>query len=325
MPQVIQWEDPQPDDIIWTYPSQNIQWGAQLVVHEMEEAIFFRDGKAYDTFGPGRHTITTLNLPLLTSELSRIAGYGETPFKATVIFVSTREFNGKYGARAQTTELAPLLVHGGYWFKIKDPELFVNEVTGRRDAYTTSSVNEFLKGFLNEQIIDELSKYSLTDVFTKLDETSMAVKTRLLDAFERLGIELIDLKFEGIDTTPDYRERLFWLKSGGVPVAADEVLRMETVRRAAKELGESQAGGAAIGAGMMLIPPMFQTGTAPQAVLLLCPECQARVPATSKFCPNCGNTLAKQPASTETKTCPNCKQVVPPTAKFCQNCGEKTS
>lgn len=323
MPQIIEWTDPQPDDIIWTYPSQTIKWGAQLIVHEMEEAIFFRDGKAYDLFGAGRHTLTTLNLPLLTGILTRIAGFGETPFKATVIFISTKEFNGKYGARAQTTELAPLLVHGGYWFKIKEAELFVNEVTGRRDAYTTSSVNEFMKGFINERLIDELSRYSLVDVFTKLDETSVAVKTRLLDAFERLGIELVDLKIEGMDTTPDYRERLFWLKSGGVPVPAAEVLRMETVRRAAKELGQSGAGGAALGAGMMLIPPMFQTGTAPQAVLLLCPQCRATVPATSKFCPNCGTGLATRPATAEAKTCANCKQVVSPTAKFCPGCGSE--
>ncbi len=320
MPQIINWTNPGPDDIVWTYPSEDITWGAQLIVNEMEVAVFLRDGKAYDIFGPGRHTITTLNIPLLTSILRRLAGFGETPFKATVIFVSVKQFAGKYGARAQTTELAPLLVHGGYWFKVTDPELFITQVVGGQDAYTTPSVTDFLRGFVNERIIDELSRYDLITVFTKLDETSTLVKTHIIDAFKRLGIDLVDLRFEGIDTTPEYRERLFWLKSGGA-VPAAEVLRMETVKKAAEELGKSE--GAALGAGMMLIPPMFQTGSAPQATMVICPQCKATVPVTSKFCPNCGGGLTTTPATPNVKTCSNCKQIVPPTAKFCPNCGAK--
>lgn len=63
MPQIIEWVSAGADDIVWRYPIEDITWGSQLVVHEYEAAVFFRDGKAYDTFGPGRHTITTLNLP----------------------------------------------------------------------------------------------------------------------------------------------------------------------------------------------------------------------------------------------------------------------
>ncbi len=109
MPQVIEWTNAGPDAIIYRYPNEDITWGAQLIVHEYEMAVFFRDGKAYDVFGPGRHTLTTLNLPLLTSLLTRIAGFGgNKPFKATVLYISTKVFNGKWGTRAQTTELAPL-------------------------------------------------------------------------------------------------------------------------------------------------------------------------------------------------------------------------
>ena len=78
MPQIIEWRNPDPDDIVWKYPDEDITWGAQLIVHEMETAVFFRDGKGYDVFGPGRHTLTTLNLPLITRLLSRLVGFGET-------------------------------------------------------------------------------------------------------------------------------------------------------------------------------------------------------------------------------------------------------
>jgi len=168
MAQVIEWKAASAEDIIWKYPNEEITWGSQLIVHEYEMAVFFRDGKAYDVLGPGRHTLTTLNLPLITSLLARLAGFGEKPFKAAVIFISTKVFAGKFGTSAQTTELAPLKVFGGYWFRIEDAQLFVNEVVGGQNAYTTADVNDFLRGFLNERIIDELSHYDLITVFTRL-------------------------------------------------------------------------------------------------------------------------------------------------------------
>lgn len=321
MPQVIEWKNPGAEDILWRYPNEEITWGSQLIVHEYEVAVFFRDGKAYDLFGAGRHTLTTLNLPLITGLLSRIAGYSEKPFKATVIFVSTKVFAGKYGTKAQTTELAPLQVHGGFWFKVESPQLFVNEVVGGQKAYSTEDVNNYLRGFLNEKIIDELSHYDLVTVFTRLDETSMVVKNTILDYFKRIGLELTDLRFEGIDTTPEYRERLFWLKSGRA--APSEVLRMETIKKAAEELGKS-SGGAALGAGMMLIPQvMTPTGPAPApaAALVICPKCNAKIPATSKFCPECGTSIT--PPSSGLTKCPKCGKMIPSTSKFCPECGEK--
>jgi len=320
MAQVIEWKNPSPEDIVWRSPVEDITWGAQLIVHEYETAVFFRDGKAYDTFGPGRHTLTTLNLPLLTTVLSRIAGYGETPFKANVIFISTRVFAGKYGTRAQTTELAPLQVFGSFWFKVESPQLFVNEVVGGQNAYTTSDVDGYLRGFLNEKMIDELSRYDLLTVFTRLDETSLTVKNTVLDAFRRIGLDLVDLRFEGVDTTPEYRERLFWLKSGRA--TPSEVLRMETVKEAAKELAKSP--GAGVGTGLVLIPQVMAPAgpsPAPAAALIICPNCNSPVPAASKFCSNCGTQIAAPAAAT--KKCPNCGSSVLATDKFCAECGQK--
>jgi membrane protease subunit (stomatin/prohibitin family) len=257
---------------------------------------------------------------LITGLLSRIAGFKEKPFKATVIFLSTKVFAGKYGTRAQTTELAPLQVYGSFWFKVETPQLFVNEVVGGQSAYTTEDVNNYLRGFLNEKIIDELSHYDLLTVFTKLDETSIIVKNAISDYFKRIGLELTDLRSEGIDTTPEYRERLFWLRTGRA--APEEVLRMETVKKAAEELGKSS--GAGLGTGMVLIPQiMTPTGPAqaPAAALVICPKCSAKIPATSKFCPECGTAIT--PPSSGTMTCPKCGKTIPSGSKFCPECGEK--
>ncbi len=324
MPQIIEWVNAGAEDIVWRYPNENITWGAQLIVHEYEMAVFFRDGKAYDVFQAGRHTLTTLNLPLLTGLLTRLAGFGgNTPFKATILFISTKIFAGKWGTRAQTTELAPLQTYGQFWFKVADASLFVNEVVGGQNAYTTGAVNEFLRGFLNEKIIDELSHYDLITVFTRLDETSVIVKNSVIDYFKRVGIELTDLRFEGIDTTPEYRERLFWLKTG--QTAPGDVLRMETVKSAAASLGQGGGGAGALCAGMVLIPQIMNQQGAPQAApaaaLVICPKCGEKVPATSKFCPNCGTNLT--PPSEGAMTCPKCGKSIPANSKFCPECGNK--
>jgi RNA polymerase subunit RPABC4/transcription elongation factor Spt4 len=140
---------------------------------------------------------------------------------------------------------------------------------------------------------------------------------------------MVDLKFEGIDTTPEFRDRLFWLKSGRV--SPDEVIRMETVKAAATELGKSTGGGAAFGAGMVMIPPLFQTtpgGGGMSVALIICPTCQAHIPSTSKFCPNCGQNIGAgqaQPSSVPVRKCPKCDTVVPTGAKFCQSCGASLS
>ncbi len=320
MPQIIDWKNPAPNDLVWKYPDEDISWGAQLIVKEYEAAVFFRDGKAYDVFGPGRHTLTTLNLPLITGILRRLAGFGETPFKAQVIFVSKRVADGKHGSRAQTTDLAPLMLHGTFFFRVEDPSLFVNEVVGGQGLYTTEEVDDYLRGFLNERIIDETSRYDLATVFTRLDETSLIVKNKVLDAFKRIGLDLVDLRFEGVDTTTEYRERLFWLRTGRAAPA--EVLRMETIKKAAEELGKSP--GAALGAGMVLIPQvMGPTGLAqvPSAPVVICPKCSSQIPATSKFCPECGQPLEIR--AVETKKCPKCGSEVLKSVKFCSECGHR--
>jgi predicted amidophosphoribosyltransferase len=94
------------------------------------------------------------------------------------------------------------------------------------------------------------------------------------------------------------------------------------MKETAKELGKSS--GAALGAGMVLIPQIMQP-TGPEAVpsvtVMICPNCNARIPATSKFCLECGTKLERQ--TTATKNCPKCGKSIPATSKFCPECGEK--
>ena len=253
MAKVIEWVGAKETDMVWKYPQEEIAWGDNLIVHEYEAAVFFRDGKSYDVFKAGRHVITTANIPLLTKIFSKLAGFDKNPFRSTVIFVSLKQFQGKFGAQGQTKELAPLKFFGGFWFRVEEANLFVNEVVGGQGAYSTDSLQNFLRGYFNERLIDTLSQYSLQDVFGKLDETSLLSKNVLFDAFSKIGLELIEVKFEGIDTTPEWRDRLYYIKTG---VGASEVLRMETVQKSAESLSKSSGG--AIGAGAVILPQVLQ-------------------------------------------------------------------
>lgn len=313
MPKVIEWIGAREEDIVWRYPLEEIGWGDNLIVHEYEAAVFFRDGKAYDVFRAGRHVLTTANIPLLTKILSTISGFDKIPFRATVIFISLKQFRGRFGAQSQTRELAPLKFYGSFWFRIEDSNLFVNEIVGGQGVYTTDRLQEFLRGYFNEKLIDMLSQYSLIEIYGKLDETSFLAKNTLYDAFRRIGLELIDVKFEGIDTTQEWRDRIFYLKTG---VQAPEVLRMETVQRAAESLSKSS--GAAVGAGIAIIPPLFQPPATPAQAMLPCPKCGFQNLQTARFCSNCGVSLQSTGPS-----CPKCGTVNPVGAKFCINCGSQ--
>ena len=120
--------------------------GSQVVVRENQNAVFYRDGKALDTFGPGRHTITTANIPLLAG-LVGLLTRGQTPFTAEVYFVNMRDFiDMKWGTpepialRDKDLGLARLRAYGSYSMAISDPQLFVTKIVGTQGLYQTSQI-----------------------------------------------------------------------------------------------------------------------------------------------------------------------------------------
>ncbi len=314
MAEVIEWVNPDEKDIIWKHPNEEIGWGSQIVVREFEAAVFFRDGKAYDVFTAGRHMITTMNLPLLTGVLKTVMGYEKSPFKATVIFISLRQFQGQFGGKGMSKELAPVSFYGAFWFKVKEPNQFVNEVVGGRNVFETKDFNKFIRGYFNESFLKKIGETPIVAIMSGLEKMSLATKASLQDDFSNIGLELLDVKFEGLDTTDEWRDRIFWLQKMG-PEAAGYVLQMETLEDVSKELGKSP--GAALGAGMAIIPGMM--GPAPKVTppktgvsMISCPSCKKEIPKDSKFCPHCGAKLVK--------TCPNGHEV-PEGSKFCPTCG----
>jgi len=316
---VVEWDNAKPEDIVYRFPNNRLNWGSTIIVRENQWGMFFKDGKALDVFGAGRHMIKTMDLPLLGGVIKLFAG---DVFEASCIFVSRAQFDGKFGGRTQTQELAPLMFNGQFWFKVQDAQIFVNEVCGNNNLFTTTSINNYIRGYFNENLIQALSAHTLRDVYGKLKETSLSVKVDLVAAFKRIGLELVDVKFLKIDTEDKYRDRLFYMQTGGVGAAG--VMAAETQKEMAKELGKSTGGA---GTAFVMSGGMNVQGAAAAGAgnFITCASCGAQVPSNNKFCQNCGKDpkapmVVAKPTG-EGGKCKKCGDPLDKGQKFCEKCG----
>ncbi len=313
--------------------SGEFKLGAQVVVRESQTAIFFRDGRSLDTFGPGRHTLSTLNLPLLGGRITDRV-FGQSPFKAEVYFVNQNVFlNVKWGTRDpiayrdRDLALVRLRAHGELAVRVTDPVLFVNKVVGVRGLYTPKDIEGFLKSMVVSTLAQVIGGVleSIFDLPVRYDELATATKARVFEEFAAYGTELVDFIIESITPPEEVQARIDERSGIGAVGDLDSYLRYKS----ALALGEaaSNPGGvggaldAAAGLGLGLsVMRSAQEGTAqaPNAATtnhgsIPCPACPETAPVGSRFCPHCG-------ASMTAPVCSNCHEPLPAGAKVCPNC-----
>jgi len=328
---IIQYVDPTGDTMVARDPRRGtaaIELGSQLIVEESQQAVFLRDGKALDTFGPGRHTLATQNLPLLTKVLG-LPFEGKSPFQSAVVFVSTKTFiDLKWGTkepvayRDSELSMIRLRAFGKFAVRIANAQLFVNTIVGTNDIYTTDGVESYFKDVVVARFTDVLGE-NLQSVFALpkvYDELSMALKSRVSDDFSKYGIELVDLLIGAI--TPPKEVQKLIDERGGMEAVGDMNAYMKF--KAAKAMGDAaqQTGGetsggvgAGLGVGMgagmgMMLPQMMkdamqsggdsksETDSAsssappPADAAGFCAQCGKALPQEANFCPSCGSKVA---------------------------------
>lgn len=336
--QVIEFHDPTGETMVARVPSLGtsaIRLGSQLIVEESQQAVFFRDGKALDTFGPGRHTLATQNIPVLASIFGLPFG-GESPFQAAVVFVSTKTFlDLKWGTkepvifRDQELAMVRLRAFGKFAVRVVNAQLFVNSVVGTSGLYTTDGVEDYFRDAIVARLNDVLGE-NLTTIFDLprlYDELAIGLKSRVAEDFSKYGIELVDL-YMGAITPPEEVQKLIDERTGmGAIGNMDNYLKFKAARGigdAAQQPGGTMGAGVGLGMGAgvgMMLPQMMQ-----QAMQQGQQQGQpGGAPPAAPAAAAAGGAAAAAGATAATGStpafCHNCGQKLPPNAKFCPSCG----
>jgi membrane protease subunit (stomatin/prohibitin family) len=339
---VIEALDASGEEIVRRVPSSGageFKLGAQVIVRESQVGVFFRDGKVYDAFGPGRHTLSTLNLPLVGQRVTDRV-FGESPFRAEVYFVNQKVFmNVKWGTRDpiayrdKELALVRLRAHGQMALRVSDPVLFVNKVVGTQGVFTTKDVLGLLKAMVLSSLAQTIGGVleSIFDLPTRYSELATAAKVRVFEEFAAYGAELVDFVIESI-TPPDEVQARIDERSGMAAIGdLDSYLRYKSAiaieDAASNPSGAGGDVGAAAGLGLGLaVMRQAQSATevlgaaigpARAPASIHCSSCGQSIPQGVKFCPECGTSLIAN-------LCANCKQPLTGSEKFCANCGTAT-
>lgn len=246
-----------------------IKWGSQLTVRESQDAVFFRDGKALDVFGAGRHILKTQNVPVVGKWVTSF-GYGEnSPFRAEVVFVGKQLFsNLKWGTREpilfRDTEfnIIRLRAFGSYSIQVSDTMLFVNKVVGTKGLFSTDSIEDYLKGIIVSKlnVVLGANLKTVLDIAGTIDKLNLILRTELQNDFSGLGLSIHDLYIQSI-SVPDEVQKIIDTKSGmGVLGNLDQYMKYKVANAigdAANNPG-SAGDGMSTGAGLAMGMNMAQ-------------------------------------------------------------------
>lgn len=270
--QVIEYVDDNGTVLVKRMPENGqleIIWGSQLTVRESQEAVFFRDGKALDVFGPGRHILKTQNVPVVGKWVTSF-GYGEnSPFKAEVVFVGKQLFpNLKWGTREPILfrdsefNIIRLRAYGSYSIQISDTMLFVNKVVGTKGLFSTETIEDYLKGIIVSKlnVVLGANLKTVLDVAGTIDQLNLILRTELHNDFSGLGLSVHDLYIQSI-SVPDEVQKIIDTKSGmGVLGNLDQYMKYKVANAigdAANNSG-STSDGLGTGAGLAMGMNMAQ-------------------------------------------------------------------
>ncbi len=342
--EVIEWLDDTGKEMVHRFEmGGEIKVGAQLVVQETQWGVFFRDGKALDVFGPGRHTLTTMNVPLLSKLINMPFG-GTSPFRADVYYVNRKVFTDmKWGTkepvlfRDSEFSMIRLRAFGKYAVRVQDPQLFIATYVGSAGVQDSDGVESYTKDMIVARLNDVLGENmkSILDLAKVYDELSEALKARVRDDFKKYGLELVDFLIGAI-TPPEEVQKVIDERTGMAAVGNMNTYMQFKAAKSMEEAAKNTSGGAGsgmsmgMGAGMgMMIPGMVsqsmaqgQQAAAQQAgggasTSVLCAACGKPNSPSAKFCDGCGKPMALPGPA-----CPSCKAPNPAGAKFCNTCGK---
>jgi membrane protease subunit (stomatin/prohibitin family) len=269
---IVEFVDESATELVHRIPergSGDFRLGSQVIVRDSQAAVFFRNGRALDVFGPGPHTIATANIPLLVDLIGK-AFSGETPFKAEVYFVSLREFTDlKWGTPTPITIPDPILrmarvqARGSYAMQISDPQLFINKIVGTQGIYRTPVIQGFFRSMILTKLTDLLGEMgkSVIELSGMAEELTAGVRAKTAEEFAARGVTLTSVYVEYLGPTEDTAKAIDEAASMGAIGDMSAYMQFQAARAmrdAAQQPGGEAGTGVGLGAGIGMGAAMGQ-------------------------------------------------------------------
>jgi membrane protease subunit (stomatin/prohibitin family) len=343
----LEWFDESGKELVHRLPekgSGEIKWGAQLTVRESQVGVFFYKGKAIEAFGPGRHTLKTGNIPILT-KIASLPWAMSSPLRAEMYFVNMKVFtNLKWGTRDPVAfkdselGLIRLRAFGIFNMQVVQPVLFINRMVGTQGIFTTEGIDEYLNHVIVSRFNDFMGENidSILNLPSRYDELSAGLAKRLSEDFKHFGLGLTQLYMNAITPPPEVQQAIDDKSRMNVFEDMNKLMQMKTAM-AMEKAAQGESSGQGMGAGLgLMMPAMFAqyfsgphghgAGQGPSGPVTggpgapkestNCQECSSVIPVDAKFCPTCGHQQLVF------RECSHCGKNLTPNAKFCSRCGQ---
>jgi len=319
---VIHWTEPGEGILAYRYPMEDmeIQNGGQLTVRDSQMAIFVNEGQIADVFKPGLYTLSTQTLPILTYLRNWDKAF-KSPFKSDVYYYSTRlQINQKWGTTTPITirdkefGAVRLRAYGIYSYRISDPKVFYEKISGTRELYQTSDLDGQLRNTIVARMTDAFgtSSISFLDMAAAQQTLAQTMHTTLTPVFADLGLQLDTFVVENVSLPEELQKMLDQRISMNMVGDMNRYTQFQVAQSmpiaAANEGGGMAGAGVGLGAGLAMAQQMMgamHPAAPPAPAAPAAPDAVASAPA----------------AAGATKFCINCGKPIPKPARFCSECG----
>ena len=337
-----------PDVMAWKYPSQELGTWTQVIVNESQEAVFVKEGKILDVLGPGRHTLSTENIPIL-SKLVNLPFGGKSPFTAEIWYINkVYALDVKWGT-APAIQLEdpkyhvfmPVTAFGQFGIQVGDAKTFLSKLVGTLPSFEHDAMVKYFRGLFVSNVKNNISTYlvkkgiSILEINAYILEISDELEEKLKPEMEEFGINLINFYVTAIEAS-ESDPAVMKLKDALARKAEMDIVgfdyntarSFDTLESAAKNTGSgSNLMNAGLGLGMGIgMGGQFggQMGnvsskldvnhTKQEDKKAKCKKCGSTVQEGLKYCPECGSKLGE--------FCKKCGAKLSKRSKYCPECGQ---